>query len=200
MAYLQSSGAISMSDINGVFGRGNNLNAYRGTTWYTAAGGSGTFSSGAISFSDFYSKGPSAAFTPSLAGLAAYNPLEAESFVSSTPCTAQIYFGSDGSWYFYGEGRGNTSGNWGTPTTTGVGAGYWIQWTRTYFSGGIGASATATSGWQQLSSSRYITVYNPGGLTVVTAQYNIYIATDSGGSNVVASVTGMEFDAFANPA
>ena len=57
--YLQSSGAISMSQINSVFdGRGNNLNAYRGTSWFTAAGGSGTFSSGTISFSDFYSKGP----------------------------------------------------------------------------------------------------------------------------------------------
>jgi hypothetical protein len=45
-----------MSAINTEFGRGNNLNAYRGTTWYTDAGASGTFSSGAISFSDFYSK------------------------------------------------------------------------------------------------------------------------------------------------
>lgn len=53
---LQSSGAISMSQINAEFGRGNNLNAYRGTAWYTDAGGSGTFSSGAISFSEFYSK------------------------------------------------------------------------------------------------------------------------------------------------
>jgi len=53
---LQSSGAISMSQINAEFGRGNNLNAYRGTAWYTDAGGSGTFSSGAISFNEFYSK------------------------------------------------------------------------------------------------------------------------------------------------
>ena len=53
---LPSSGALSMSAINAEFGRGNNLNAYRGTTWYTDAGGSGTFSSGAISFSEFYGK------------------------------------------------------------------------------------------------------------------------------------------------
>jgi hypothetical protein len=53
---LPASGALSMSAINTEFGRGNNLNAYRGTTWYTDAGASGTFSSGAISFSDFYSK------------------------------------------------------------------------------------------------------------------------------------------------
>lgn len=64
---LQASGAISMSQINAEFGRGNNLNAYRGTTWYTDAGGSGTFSSGAISFSEFYSKrptNPSGTFSP----------------------------------------------------------------------------------------------------------------------------------------
>lgn len=66
MMTLPSSGALSMSAINAEFGRGNNLNAYRGTTWYTDAGGSGTFSSGAISFSEFYGKratSPSFSFT-----------------------------------------------------------------------------------------------------------------------------------------
>lgn len=53
---LQSSGSISMSQINAEFGRGNDLNSYRGTTWYTDAGGSGTFSTGAISYTDFYGK------------------------------------------------------------------------------------------------------------------------------------------------
>ena len=63
---LPSSGPLSMSAINTEFGRGLNLNAYRGTVWYTAAGGSGTFSSGAISFSEFYGKqlaSPSFSFT-----------------------------------------------------------------------------------------------------------------------------------------
>lgn len=56
-----------MSQINAEFGRGNNLNAYRGTTWYTSGGSSGTFSSGAISFSEFYGKqatSPSGTFSP----------------------------------------------------------------------------------------------------------------------------------------
>lgn len=48
---LQSSGAISIADINTEFGRGNDLNSYRGTSH-----ASGTFSSGAISFNDFYGK------------------------------------------------------------------------------------------------------------------------------------------------
>lgn len=53
---LPSSGTITMAQINAEFGRGNDLNSYRGTQWYTAAGGSGTFSTGAISMSDFYGK------------------------------------------------------------------------------------------------------------------------------------------------
>lgn len=53
---LPSSGPISIADINAEFGRGANLGAYRGTGWYTDAGASGTFPTGAISFSDFYGK------------------------------------------------------------------------------------------------------------------------------------------------
>ena len=53
-----SSGTISIQQINAEFGRGNNLNAYRGTSWFTPAGASGTFPSGAIAMSDFYNKQP----------------------------------------------------------------------------------------------------------------------------------------------
>ena len=51
---LPSSGPLSMSAINAEFGRGNNLNAYRGTTYYTVSAGPFTFSSGTIAFSCFY--------------------------------------------------------------------------------------------------------------------------------------------------
>ena len=51
---LPSSGTLTMAQINAEFGRGNNLNAYRGTSYYTSSAGPFTFSSGAISFSDFY--------------------------------------------------------------------------------------------------------------------------------------------------
>jgi hypothetical protein len=53
---LQASGAIAINQINAEFGRGNNLNSYRGTVWYTDAGGSGTFSAGALAMNEFYSK------------------------------------------------------------------------------------------------------------------------------------------------
>lgn len=58
--YLPGSGAISINDINTLFGRGNNLNAYRGTQYYTSSAGPFTFSSGAISMSSFYGTGPNA--------------------------------------------------------------------------------------------------------------------------------------------
>lgn len=52
---LQSSGTITMAQINSEFSLGNNLNSYRGTTWWKDDASTGTFSSGAINFSDFYS-------------------------------------------------------------------------------------------------------------------------------------------------
>ena len=65
--YLPSSGPISLNDINNVFGRGLNLNAYRGTTYYTSTAGPFTFSSGAISMSSFYGTGPTANITYTVA-------------------------------------------------------------------------------------------------------------------------------------
>lgn len=53
---LPASGTLTMSAINTEFGRGNNMGAYRGTSWYTDAGASGTFSAGTIKYSDFYGK------------------------------------------------------------------------------------------------------------------------------------------------
>ena len=58
--YLPGSGAISISDINGLFGRGNDLNSYRGTTYYTSTAGPFTFSSGAIDMNGFHGTGPTA--------------------------------------------------------------------------------------------------------------------------------------------
>lgn len=52
---LQASGAITLQEINAEFGLGTNLNAYRGQTYWRDDGTSGTFPSGAISMSDFYS-------------------------------------------------------------------------------------------------------------------------------------------------
>ena len=53
---IKTSGSLALSEINSEFGRGQNLNAYRGTTYWNTNGTSGTFSSGAITVNDFYGK------------------------------------------------------------------------------------------------------------------------------------------------
>lgn len=53
---LPSSGTLTIDQINTEFGRGRNLGAYRGTTWYTDAGASGTFTSTNLGFNQFYGK------------------------------------------------------------------------------------------------------------------------------------------------
>lgn len=46
--------SLSMSQINAEFGRGTNLNSYRGTQYYLASSGPFNFPSGTIAYSDFY--------------------------------------------------------------------------------------------------------------------------------------------------
>lgn len=53
---ITASGVISISDINTEFALGYSLSSYQGVTWYTDAGGTGTFPAGAIAMSDFYGK------------------------------------------------------------------------------------------------------------------------------------------------
>lgn len=53
---LPSSGTLTINQINNEFGRGLNLGAYRGTTWYTDGGSSGTFTSTNLGFNQFYGK------------------------------------------------------------------------------------------------------------------------------------------------
>jgi len=98
-------------------------------------------------------------------------------------------FYSDGTWQWNGYAAGIASGNWGTPTTTNIGSNYWVRWTRTaFYNSGGSNSASPSSGWQQLSTTRTITVSTIG-LSVPSATYTIEISSDSGGSVVLASVS-----------
>ena len=77
-----------------------------------------------------------------------------------------------------------TAGVWGVPTTAGVGAGYYIRFTKTSGTG----SASSPGGmnvWQQLSSSRDVTMSGAVG-TVVSASVLYEIAETAGGT-VLAS-------------
>lgn len=64
---LPSSGTLTLAQINAEFGRGLNLNSYRGTQWWLDNGTTGTFPTGAISFSDFYSKRGTSPVSPGAA-------------------------------------------------------------------------------------------------------------------------------------
>lgn len=105
-----------------------------------------------------------------------------------------LLFYTDGTWRFAGYAAGNIEGNWGTPATVGIGSNYWVKWTRTSFFSGSGNSASPTSGWLQLSSTQQILVVTAG-ITVATATYTIEISSDSGGSVVLASASGVTLTA-----
>jgi hypothetical protein len=192
--FLQTSGAISMSDINSVFGRGNNLNAYRGTTYYTASTGPNTFSSGAISFSNFYGTGPTANISISLASLGSF--FGAEGNYSGSNIQGELDFNTNGTWNWYGESN-YASGSWATPNSGGIGSSYWIRFTRTSFSDGLYAYATASTGWMQLSSVRSIIVGTPLPGTIYST-YTIEISSSSGGSPVLATNSGLDIDVTVN--
>jgi hypothetical protein len=189
--FLQASGnPISMSQINSVFdGRGNNLNAYRGTTWFTAAGGSGTFPSTPISFSDFYLKGPSAARTFSLTQL-----LEIFGEANSGGTAyAEYQFNGDGTIVGGNSQSGSFSvGNWTTPTTAGIGSSYWVRCTQTSSSGPSTQYGNSRGVWHQISGAPVFGVSKTAnGLSARV--YTFEIASDSGGSNIVATKTGVQY-------
>ena len=189
---LPASGPLSIQQINAEFGRGNDLNSYRGTTWYTAAGGSGTFSTGAISIGDFYGKqlaSPSFSFTiyshidqanlRSLAVNAGWN--------QSSPVTATLAAG----YYLYSSNVGAAAltidGSWPGGVTFvnngyvmgmgGHGGGYYYNGT---------APAVTITNWEVSSGGNAI---NLG--TSCTIQNNSYIGGGGGGGSYGSTaVTG----------
>ena len=190
MTLPASGNPISISQINTEFSLGNSLSAYRGVTWWTDAGGTGTFDSTNLDMSEFYSKRVNSPFTVSLATL---NGTTTTS--SGDDVTIELYLNTNGTWTITGyEGQLGAS-NWGTPTTAGIGSSYWVRFTRTTnpFAPGI---ATASTGWLQLSSNRGVGVYNPGAGGVATGIYTIEISTNSGGTAIVATATNVSLQAF----
>jgi hypothetical protein len=181
---------ISISQINSEFGLGNSLSSYRGVTWYTDAGGSGTFDSTNLDMSEFYSKRATPAVTISLTSLGSF--FMAEDQYSGSNIQGQLDFNRNGTWNWYGI-TNNSSGSWATPNATDRGDSYWIRFTRTAFSDGLYAYATASTGWLQISTFRSIIVGSPLPGTT-SATYTIEISSSSGGSPVLATNSGLQID------
>jgi hypothetical protein len=145
-----------------------------------------------ISLASFYGK---SSITVSLASITTNDPYDANGFNEDEPVSATLEFFSDGTWSANLEANLGVSDNWATPTTAGVGASYWIRFTRTSFSGGFGNSATPTTGWGQLNTTRSVEVFCGAITTSASAQYTIEIATDSAGSNIIATASFINLSA-----
>jgi hypothetical protein len=84
-------------------------------------------------------------------------------------------------------------GNWTTPTTAGIGSSYWIRVTQTSSSGPSTEYGDSRGVWLQLNTGRTFGVEKTAnGLS--TRVYTFEIASDSGGSNIVASKTGVQYN------
>lgn len=188
---LQASGAITMAQIDAEFGRGNNLNSYRSTAWYTDAGGSGTFSSGALAMSDFYSKRLTAPVSYSNPLVMAPSYEDGSTFEGSSSCFFEI--SQDGYWAIQADANGlMDNGTWIDPPQSTSGIGKYVKATLNSTSGSTSnTSWTTTTGWLQINVTRSFGVYafSIGPARVRTANYTIQIATDSAGTNVVSTTT-----------
>ena len=184
MTLPASGNSISLNQVNTELGRtataNINMNDSAVRTLF-GVGGSGT----AISMSSGFGKSN---ITISLASLTSGEPFEAGALGSGEPCVVAMSFNSNGTWNVDLEIYGTQSGNWATPTTSNIGSSYWIRFTRTYYSGGIGNSATASTGWLTLTGQS-LQVYNSGAQASVSADYTIEISTNSSGTNIVATVS-----------
>lgn len=113
---------------------------------------------------------------------------------------AELIFSSNGD---IGSGTSNIGiqdpGNWATPTTTGIGSSYWVRFTQTgsYGTGGFGGATqygSAKGVWHQISTTLYFGVQRSGN-GMGGFYYTVQIASDSGGSNILATATNVEIAA-----
>jgi hypothetical protein len=110
---------------------------------------------------------------------------------------AVLVFYANGTWETQENGAVQSSGSWGSPTTSGAGSAYWVRFTRTSYTPiGSPENSTATTGWLNLGVNPAITVYTYfDSINASSGTYTIQIATDSGGANIIATATGIQLSA-----
>ena len=191
MTLPASPNSISLSQVNTELGRSATANINMNDSAVRSLFGK-PGSGNTISMSDGHGK---SAITISLPALGVYGT----AYPGET-AYAELIFSSNGD---INAGTSNIGiqdpGNWATPTTTGIGSSYWVRFTQTgsYGTGGFGGATqygSAKGVWHQISSTLYFGVQRSGN-GMGGFYYTIQIASDSGGSNILATATNVEIAA-----
>ena len=137
-----------------------------------------------ISMTNFYGK---SAITISLASLSAiYGEIN-----PGGTAYAEYSFNSNGSISYFTSNGNGTQGSWATPNTVGIGSNYWIRFTQTASFGPSTETGSARNTWIQLSNAPTFGLSKTAN-GYSSRTYTVEIASDSGGSNIVATKTGVE--------
>lgn len=106
--------------------------------------------------------------------------------IDPTDASCSLQLNTDGT--MSSTGNFSTVGpNWYLPTSTGVGANYWVRMTVT---AGSNPTVGTVGSWLQLSSNRAWT-WTRTTTGVLSATVTVELATDSGGANIIATKTGI---------
>jgi hypothetical protein len=186
-------GSTSTRSINLELGRAAGATSSLGETALRTLAG---VSSGAISISNFYGKSNfTVSYTPSgfFDNSTGYDDL----FDTGQYASAGLRWNVNGTMdqFTASFSYQNLGVNWGAPTTTGIGSNYWIRFTRTatnsFGSPTAATNSTASTGWLQLSSAREINIFRDPGQHNYSATYTIEISSDSSGSTILTTRTGI---------
>lgn len=187
MTLPASGNSISLSQVNTELGRSAtatiDMNDSAVRSLFGKAG-SGT----TISMSDGQGKSSLSVSLASLTGV------YGDRFPPGTAYASLIFY-PDGTVNYSSNNGSGSKANWATPTTSGIGSSYWIRFTQTSSYSSTTETDSARGVWLQLSGNRSFSVtrtqYGAGGRT-----YTVQIASDSAGSNIVATKTdvGLEVE------
>jgi len=180
---MPSSGPISLGQANTELGRSAtatiDMNDAALRT-LAGVGGSGT----TWSMNSLYGKSFITISLASMVSIYGTSPLGVQPY-------AYYLFNSNGLMTYFTNGVFNQPmGNWASPTTAGVGSSYWIRFTQTSSSGSSDETGSARGVWISLSTDPIFGIAGTGGPGAYGERvYTVQIASDSGGSNILATTS-----------